>query len=265
LSVSWSTRGAWECRGQGSPGLADTAWVTEDFVLPPTRPAGNPFTFDLSTVPTGTHTLTLQCQNGPATSLRQVSRTLVVTEVTSGDCTGRTSPRGMRRDTTLSRDNRSDKTEIWTDLWGTVGNIVTFPNGKTGSPITFRTSRDQYGQIDFTTVDLQPGAVGQWTATEPTGDRSGPYLVSISECPGDFGVAVEPACRKVLVPGSPFNRIRWAEASVAASGRCPLERDKQYFLNVVPTTTVPADQNVDWICNGQRPTACDITLTHRLE
>lgn len=266
LSLSWNSRGAWECRGQGSPGLANTAWVTEDFVLPHKRDASNPFTFDLDTVPNGTHTLTLQCQNGPLTTRREVSRTLEITEVTSGDCTGRNKPSGLSRDTTILRDTASQTTRVWTDVFGTPTSDVTFPDGKSGSPIVYRIDRNRYGQIDFDTINLQSGQSGQFKASAPNTSTIGSYLVSISECPGDFGAAVPDTCRKVLQPVGFGTTIFWAEESVAGDNDCPLDLQKEYYLNLVPTVTLPESQNVDWSCAGSTTSsACDITITHRLD
>ncbi len=259
IEVSWDSKGSWECRGQGSSGLDNTAWVSSEFNRQPSGEA----TITLNSVPTGMHTMGLECRNGP-NAVDTAVRNLEIIQVTAGDCTGRDAPSGMSREITLLKEFPDQTTRIWTDVYGTFNNEVNFPDGKLGSPIIFQVFRDKYGQIDFTTVNLQTGDKGRWSATQPTGDFGGPFLAAVSECPGDFGAALEDPCRKVLVPGSPSNIIFWAEASVAGTNDCPLELEKQYFLNLVPTTTLPDSQDVDWNCNGSTPSRCEITLTHRL-
>jgi|GEM_PF-4016043 len=256
LNVSWTSRGAWECRGQGGPGLAETGWITTNFNRPPNGSAS----IELTTVPTGSHDITVQCRNGPATD--SISRTLEIVQVASGDCTNRDKPSGLSRETTMLRYPLQNKqTRVWNDVFGNAANPVEFPDGTTITH-SLRIDRNKFAQIDFNTINLQVGQSGYFDVNTvvPSSDAIvGSVVASISECAGDFGEALASQCRKVLTPGLP-NRISWAEDSAAGPNDCRLDLGKEYFLNLVPSATLPETQDVNWNCNGQNPTACEFGL-----
>ncbi len=256
IDLSWSTRGAWECRG--GPGLTSLGWSTTEYTLPTQQLPTSPYRLVVNNLAAGNYTLELQCRNGSVPA--NLALTIEVLPVSTGDCSARTPPSGLNRDVTILRDDPST-TRTWTELFG-----AEFPDG-TGIVQIHRIGNDQYAAVEFVTPEFLGGEDGRLKFAEVTTVQklANPMLVSISECPGDFGPAVPTNCRKYR-DLTLFNSFPWSEPATAESFDCVLQPSTRYYLNLVPAGTsrsdpLPASQNVDWLCSGDpNQSACDFGM-----
>lgn len=263
LTLTWNTRGAWECRGGGS-GLAAAGWTTTSFDQPPTRSSTNPFALELSDLDLGgsneaTFDLTLECRNGGKFATE--SRKLIVRTATSTSCDGRDAPASLTQDLRLFRDLNTT-TRTWKSVFGEA-----FPDGTT---LTHdgRIENGQYVALAFDTVGVSPGFLSTFGTQDTTTSRDadvGNLVWSISQCPGDFGPALPDSCRGIVQPKGIPQKFRWQVGGTSFS-RCVLEADAQYFINLVPARAVPDGQDVDWDCAGSsNVSACEVLFRFQPE
>ena len=244
VSFQWTSRGAWECEGAG---LAGTTWNGTGKL-----PDGNQ-SVNTGPLSPATYTADLLCSNGPV--MDQQSATFTVVEDSGGgpqNCIdeGRVPPAGLSRDTTalsnIFNQTFPDPTLTWDDLFGGA-----FPDS--GS-VYWKTQRDQYISLEFTTAGVATGTDGRLELNNPQSSFNfGLSLVTFSQCPGDFLDQPDSDCKKLINNGG----INW---SVGTSGfnECELEPNTTYYLNVLHTTN--EQPPFQWQCgfppNPGRPADC---------
>ncbi|MEM1080141.1 MAG: hypothetical protein AAGH65_01030, partial [Pseudomonadota bacterium] len=250
-SFNWTSRGAWSCSGSG---FASTTWNTSGKL-----PSGSE-QVNTTGVALGDYDVVLECSNGPVTD--SLTRTVTVDDeiIIPPQCQGREPPAGLTQDTTALSDifNRTfnDPTIIWDDIFN-----APFPDG--GSEF-WRTDRDQYISLEFTTSGVTNGTRGKLEFVNPQGPSNfGLSLVTFSECPGDFTNQVDPECKKLINNGN----IRYAVGENPAF-TCELEPNTTYYLNVLHTTDSNAPYQ--WECgltpgNPSDTTSCRDLVQATLE
>lgn len=232
FSVTWSSRGAWECNGTGLPG---TTWNSSN----PKPPSGN-ISVNTSGVPLDTYNLELTCVNGPVTATRTVQ--LTVDEQSSSGPGGIELPAicdqvGELRDfqgwsqTNNGREPFSSSEEqSFAEYFG--------PWPGAGISVDVGIPKNQYAALVFTTGNLDAGSGGQFNreAVTPINDSvvgPGPQIVSFSRCPGDFDPTSpaldSPNC--VIKASFNFSTIKWG--GPGSSAACQLQSNTQYFMNIV--------------------------------
>lgn len=251
VNFSWNSRGAWDCTGTG---LTGTTWNGTGKL-----PQGNQSVSTASLAPDD-YIADLECLNGPVTDTRQVSFT-VVTGGGGGpqNCIdeGRVPPAGLTQDTTalsnIFNQNLSDPTRTWSDVFGDP-----FPDS--GSPY-WKTQRDQYISLEFTTAGVPTGSSGRFELNNPQSSFNfGQTLVTFSQCPGDFLDQADSDCKKLITNGG----INWQVTT--ASGlfnTCELEPNTTYYLNALHTTN--SQPPFQWQCDvppgTARPADCGDLVT----
>ena len=237
VSLNWNARGAWSCEGSG---FASTPWNATDKL-----PSGSQLV-STSGVPLGTYDVALNCSNGPVSD--QLIRSVTVEEGSGGGgpafCgpEGRLPPPGLSPDRTAIsnafNETFPDPTFTWEDVFRDP-----FPGG--GSEF-WRTDRDQYISLEFTTSGVPTGTAGKLEFVNPQGASNfGLSLVTFSQCPGDFTNQPDPDCKKLI--GN--SNIRYSVGTNPAF-TCQLQPNTTYYLNVLHTRDSSAPY--EWECGNSQ-------------
>lgn len=244
VNFNWNSRGAWTCEGSG---FASTAWNASNKL-----PSGSQ-AVSTAGVPLGTYDVVLDCSNGPVSD--QLTRSVTVEEGGSGGgpvfCAseGRLPPPGLSQDTTaLSNafnETFPDPTFTWDDIFRDP-----FPGG--GSEF-WRTDRDRYISLEFTTSGVPTGTQGRLEIVNPQGASNfGLSLVTFSQCPGDFTDQPDSDCKRLIGNGN----IRYAVGTNPAF-TCQLQPNTTYYLNVLHTRDSSAPY--EWECGPDPQTISSTT------
>lgn len=240
VRMTWDSRGAWECSGSGLPG---TTWNGTG-----KAPRGSQ---DVSLAAFAADTLqtaVLSCSNGPETDSRSVEISIIRGNLDIPEaCRGR-QPADM---TPMQFCEVGESTDCfrYADLFGV------FPGINNSKEVL--TDRDTYLAIGFNSGDMINQASGAWNFSAlpiSVVGASGPRIMSISPCPGDFDsalVASDMNSQFCYVKTSGFTTsVQWKRAGTSGSS-CPLDPNTDYYLNILYTTdpaeTQPSD--LQWSCN----------------
>lgn len=229
ISVTYTTQKADSCTGTGSVGLTSaTDWATSQPLQSPNGEAG----FDPSFLSAGTYDVGLRCTN--ANGETQATRATLQVNSGSADptCTNNPPPSGTSRDSAIIVGSGT-LTQTYESIYGT------FPSsGNEDLDII----SGQYAALKFNSGNPPASTAvgGQFSLAEGGPATYGAWVVSISQCPGDFGPHLDQTdCRQWL--DRPLTEtFRWRYADHPMSGRCHLERNTDYYLNLIPATSMPA-------------------------
>ena len=136
-----------------------------------------------------------------------------------------------------------------------------FPGGPTG--VQFAQPNGAFIALEFGTENLTATG-GTWDFVPPQfgSQNTGPRLVSISNCPGDFDQAKIEAemgsgCYQKSRPALLGGDLHWFRDGTSGTG-CRLEvREQPYFLNIIYTTDpegTPPSQ-ITWQCGKSTDTS----------
>lgn len=116
-----------------------------------------------------------------------------------------------------------------------------FPK-QSGIAKRLKLTRDHYAVIALDTFDVAATG-GQIDTDNPQFNNylTGSKLVSVSQCPGDFSAQPSPGCRRRL---GPVSNLIWSFDTRPFG--CQLERDKQYYLNIIFTDDEAPP--IEWLC-----------------
>ena len=239
VTVNWSSENATSCSANGTfpgwPGGKATS-------------GSQTITTSTSLAP-GTYSLTLTCANAGGTSLA-AQTSIVVESGTPSACTGdRAPPPGLQRASACLLGNESSAdcrsyASVFNGLPGTTnlrffgppaGSFVAMQIGPATIPAA--------ATVDITRGELQ----GQWADYRP-----GPFIWSISTCPGDFNEAAITAesgegCIGSSPTGLPprFGGSNWTSSLV----RCGLSSGTRYYFNVLYTNQPVGTPNANLTSN----------------
>lgn len=240
VQMTWSSRGAWSCTGSGLPG---TTWNS-----------GGKLPGDSQTIATGpldpdTYTVVITCENGPVTDQASVQLEILdpnpdVPQFCIDQ--GRVPPLGMTQDTTILWGSGQFAAPLPTETVSWLGTFgANFPNGNNRN---MEIVRDRYAQLVFNSGNLANGASGRLLFNTPQFSfgvlTSGQWLITMSECPGDFGPQPDPNCRDDGFNG----RFSW-QRNAGSSSACNLQPNKTYYLNMLYTDD-PDGSPLNWECTG---------------
>ena len=270
FQMTWSSRGAYECEGQGT--LAGWSGRSNLFSHSSLHTTAAPRTVTVSVdADPGQVTASIICRNGERQE-QSLVRTVTINEPTTDpdpqptacDHEDRSMPSNWLRLTTginscfwnggifqsgydcsfWTRPPGSDPSGIWgTPFWQSTGN--------TRRLATNRRAAREYVAIQIDTTGLPGNYVGRMLA-ESAGSmfRTARTIYSISECPGDF--STQAVCTNNISVGVPFGGSN-------TDRDCALEAGRIYYLNLVasesPVGTPGAD--IQPSCNfATSNTAC---------
>jgi len=167
-------------------------------------------------------TFALSCQNpGSSAATSQV----IVGIQGSSECSNQPAPAGLIE----QRDPESfeDTGIIW-DV--TIGN--------TGG---YRLIRDQYSALDFVSPSGNSSKRIFFENGTPNNGPPANYTIAISECPGDFNTHLnQTRCKRSGQTPS----LSWTTDPANANNRCLLEKNKQYYLNIIHSLDPPYTNSV---------------------
>lgn len=250
----WQSRGAWACEGSGFPGWNGTGKA-------PSNASGQ--LVSTTDVAPGTYNPELVCDNGAndSSSLTVIIEDGPPSGGETASCEDRGPPAGWNLQIECVYNSSSDCRQF-ANLWGA------WP-GSPGITRNFYVNSSNNGRryvaMRFDSGNLSPSKKGAIQLNVPqfgVGIDAGPILFSISECPGDFHKsqlddAMGPGCRQHnTVDNWGFNtEFRWGGTDYTSTlGRCGLEPNKTYYLNILyanptPNTTHP-DQLTPFCTDG---------------
>lgn len=184
----------------------------------------------------GTYSARLQCSN-PSGTTTSPTINITVQEGTIQGCDNRPDPSGMVRDTAI-KYNSGASTLTWQDFFGTA-----FPNGL--SQERFHIEPNKYAAIEFTTGSTVPSEI-QMNYSGPQHQNlvNGFKVVTISECPGDFGPQDDPNCRWTGILAS---SIRFG---TSGGFTCNIEPNTRYFWNFTFSEDTAITSDITWSCSG---------------
>jgi len=246
VTFDWGARGAWECQGTGMPG---TTWNN-----PGKLPFG-PFSVSVSNLDPGNYQAGLTCSNGAGNVASATPVQVNVQESTvqiPPGCEGRQPATAeasplceVNRNGFISTTNCFAYASVFGDE---------FP-GNTGQGINIGQSRDTYFTMEFSTAGLTESN-GLWIFESPqvSPTTTGPKLMTISECPGDFDqqeIESEMGPNCYLRTGGFNPSLNWKRAGTSGA-KCELDLNKTYYFNMMYTTDpagTPPSQ-LDWDCQS---------------
>lgn len=257
VSISWRSRGAWECVGGGLPG---TTWNTGN----PRDPAGSATVNTSPLDADANYSVSLECSNGPVKATRTVS--LNVTESDSGtpdSCSGQTllgDVSGWSLANNVLIDG-SGNPNVYTEV---------FPGSEfpgTTNNFGFYLPQGRFAAMQFTVPShFGNSTQGSWSLAPITSNAYGAGLmyITVSKCPGDFDVANfadDPGCATLYSSNEGTHTTRWS--TDPNSARCTLTPGESYYMNVAfiaseNISTFPPEQSS---CGG-RPN-CGVYLRAR--
>ena len=259
VSFNWTSRGAWSCQGGGLP---NTDWNSFEG-----GPSGTRSGVSTSGLAIGKHWPSIECCNGPECDSRQVELDVVEAETAPEGCEGRSITHLARASRcvwgSINPDTSVDCSR-WASFFGT-----SFPGGS--SSVSFYQEPDQYLALEFNSGNLSPSASGG-VITEvaqhgfPSTFQGGDMIWTISTCPGDFNetailAELGTGCYR---QGGSSTRVRWEGSADNSAGRCTLQPDTRYFLNIVYTDSASGTSvsDINWACTGGS-TNCGRNLEHQ--
>ena len=260
ISMTWRARGAWSCTGTGD--LVGTGWNT-----PGKLPEGSQ-NVNLGTLVPGTYSVGLRCENGPTT----VDATNITLEITESDitvppgCEGRQPPGNFVTGSQCIFNSSTVDCSSYDSVFGPFPGVI--------SGVQFTQPNGTFTAFEFSTANLTATG-GSWQFVPPQfgNQNTGPRLVSISNCPGDFDQAkieaeLGPGCYQKSRPPLLGGDLDWFRAGTSGSG-CQLEvRAQPYFLNIIftqdPEGTPPSQ--ITWQCGDSTDTsACLSNLAPEID
>jgi len=186
----------------------------------------------------GNYSLTLNCASGQGSiaASNNPLTILVQNSSVSGACDTRLPPAGMQRATQINADFPSANAFFFAEVFG-----GPFPGNF--NSIRIRIPATDYAAMQFTTGDHPADALGEMQVVPVNLPNTGTNskLWSISQCPGDFRPFVlddemGPGC----VSGPTQGAFRFGGTNYRNdSGRCALEPNTTYYLNVFYTDDAP--------------------------
>ncbi|MDT8322314.1 MAG: hypothetical protein RQ826_17505 [Xanthomonadales bacterium] len=245
LNFSWDARGAWSCSGtlENSSGAAVTATTWDDNSTKLPRGSQGVGTGSLDP---GDYTAFLNCVNGPTSDQSSVPFSISdpspdVPQFCLDE--GRVPPPGMTRDTAILWSLGAPSVELSTETrtWQQTFNGE-FPQGNDRNT---EVRRDQYAALLFNTGTASINQTGRVVFNNPQFTQTldvGQKIVTISQCPGDFGPQVDPDCRRVIINEG----LRW-EVNTNGAFTCKLDPNTDYYLNVMFVAD-PTASPLEWEC-----------------
>jgi hypothetical protein len=238
VNFTWTSQGAWQCLTRGDfPGWGDGT----------TKPqSASSFEQQVATgsVPFGTYSAGLQCENGSVQSdIASVSITVEEGSTTPPtDCpSNRQPPAGWTRQVDCTQFG-VDCTDLGA-VFGGSGNLTEINERE--QILLNRSVNTEYVALEFNTDGMSPGYTGSFDIESPQGVNyaSDRKMVTISSCPGDFNqsaIANAGECFFDGAFGAPLVTIGKINFGGTASGRdCSLEADRTYYLNILYTDSLP--------------------------
>jgi len=237
ISAFYTTADATSCTGSGDPSFLTNSTNWGQTLLTQSGDGEQTFQVDAGALGVGSYTVRLTCDNtaGP----RSASTTFdIVEESGGGDCAG-TAPTNLTQDESIDRLDRGKKTVTFASVYGEFGGASTHD---------LRIDRNEYAALSFATTSQTDQSFGDISIFDTPATPEGPYVVSISACPGDFGPDLASGCRKLMDPGF-FNSFNWETIpSFEDPDICSLDLNKSYYFNMVPAVELPDNRNPQWAC-----------------
>ena len=229
ITFSWSTTDATSCSAQGNlPGWSG----------PKSTQGPESITVPIGTTPSN-YSARLSCSNASGSTTSNAI-TITVQDGGIAGCDNRPAPQGMSRDAAILY-NSSASTLTWFDFFS-----QEFPNGQTTRKFTI--DENEYAALEFTTGS-SVSAQDQVNFSPPQGMGNtvgGFKLITISECPGDFGAQDDPRCRWTGIGVSSDIRFGAQDSGFT----CPISPNTRYFLNIVFSEDETVTSNPSWFCPG---------------
>lgn len=246
LRLTWGSRGAWDCEGtvvNNTTGALITSTVWDDVA---SRPPSGGEDVPTSTLDPDTYEAAIECRNGPVAA--SATAPFTVTDPNPDApafCIdqGRVPPPGMTQDTAIIFNSGTITTE-WSGTWG-----LQFPEGNQRKVAV---EPDRYVAIAFDTGSTPVGTGIQVSFSDPQFSGTvapGDKMITISECPGDFGPQDQPGCRATVGGGTYSFAVENDDPFF-----CDVQRDTVYYLNILYTdetvTSNPNSSPTNWFCTG---------------
>jgi|SRR5690625_103549 len=251
LNVSWNSINTDSCQASGNlPGWSGNKDTS-----------GNGFevTIPSSAIDGKEYSLKLQCAgNGQSSASKTKKVTVQVNDAPAG-CDGRTIT-SLNRDMKPSVDYNGTN---WEDVF------LYWPGTSQQTPI--RINRNHYAAIKFTAespIRSDASISISMNGASYHHGPSGPMLMTISTCPGDFNkVAIE---ADPDLSGSCFDTPRLGYQEEQFVNRCIVQENKTYYMNIVPVDTLNSspekNSDINWYCkddNQGSNCGVDIVLTKK--
>lgn len=245
ITLRWDSRGAWDCQGvlsDSDTGALITSTDWDDVI--PRDPRGSDGILT-STLDPDTFVAEIECRNGPKSQSATAQFTVTdpnpdVPQFCIDE--GRMPPTGMTQDKAIVYNDSRTTTE-WGGTWG-----QPYPDGNQRN---IAVEPDRYVAIAFDTGSVPVGTTVRTSISDPqfsTTVAPGDKMITVSECPGDFGPQPDSGCR-VVMSGGQFTHTIGGD-----NGFCNLEQGTVYYLNILYTdqnlTTHPDSSPTNWFCTG---------------
>lgn len=234
IGVVYTTSEAEGCSGSGSLEIENfTDWAQTQPLQSPNGEA----TFSAGALSPGSYDVSLSCTNAGGTTFSDPAVLTVQSQDVPSSCTDTPPPVGTSRDSAiLFRDDAVTNT-----FFSVLG---TFPGGA-GNDIFIE--GDQYAALSFNSGDSPDGITGGEINSSKAQNPFGTMVITISTCPGDFGPHLdETNCRNLVTSAS--GSLRWRYSDLSFLGSCELQRNTDYYLNVMPATSLPSNGSPEWNC-----------------
>lgn len=245
VTLRWDSRGAWDCQGtlrdlDTNTLIDSTIW--DDLVSRHPRGSADVVT---SSLDPDTFLAAIECRNGPVSQSATAQFTVTdpnpnVPQFCIDE--GRVPPAGMSQDLAILFNSNTPTTE-WEGTWG-----QPYPDGNQRN---IAVEPDRYVAIAFDTGSIPVGTTVRTNISDPqfsTTVAGGDKMITVSECPGDFGPQPDSGCRVVMSGGSFTHTIG------GDNGFCNLEQGTVYYLNILYTDqtliTHPDSSPTNWFCTG---------------
>ncbi len=245
VTLRWDSRGAWDCQGTLRDSDTNTLITSTDWDDVISRLPQDSVDVLTSSLDPDTFLAGIECRNGPVS--QSATAQFTVTDPNPNVpqfCIdqGRVPPAGMSQDLAILYHSNTPTTE-WESTWG-----QPFPDGNQRNVAV---DPDRYVAISFDTGSLPIGTRVSPNFSDPqfsTRVVGGDKMVTVSECPGDFGPQADSGCRVTLGGGA----FRFEVGG--DNGFCNLQQNTVYYLNILYTDqtvdTHPDSSPNNWFCTG---------------
>ena len=248
LTFEWASRGAWECEGLGLPG---TDWDEQG-----KSPAGRQANVAVDALTEGQqYTARVRCSNGEG---NRDEREIVVrideeTEVVPDPDPDDRGPSQFTRAERCRVRSTANCFE-YASIFG-----EPFPGGSQARNI-FQ-SPDTYISMRIDTEGLDPTRSGRWAREASSDTESGTVLLTLSRHPGDFDKQriAEEMGNNCYVMATALGTISWKGPDNTTAGRCVLNPDEVYYLNILYTSSENDGvdpEDLTWRCQDSTTATC---------
>lgn len=270
IVLSWNSRGAWDCKAGGT--LPD--WNTRADLPPSSAQAlASQRRVDTAGLEPGSYSVTLLCENGPASSDEGLPRSLTINldepPELEADLPEYCSDANRRAPSDWLRMNTGSQSCHWSSTswlgnsdcreWSEVFGAPFDPEG-TGTTVYLGpriSSGLSYIALRFNSGDVAPTDRGRFIVNTAPGMQSTRKLMTVSRCPGDFNekaIFDRDTGGTGCMISTVLDALQWGGPEDTRT--CKLEPNTQYFLNIVYTDDRP-DGDLTWSGISPHPTCVD--------